>query len=39
MLTVDVLYFHVTRTVFWIMMGLVVALVVPRESGVGDEGS
>lgn len=39
MLTVDVLYFHVTRMVFWIMMGLMVALVVPQESGVGDEGS
>ena len=33
MLTVDVLYFHVTRTVFWITMGLMVTLVVPRELG------
>jgi len=33
MLTVDVLYFHVTRTVFWIMMGLMVAIVAPAGSG------
>jgi O-antigen ligase len=30
MLTVDVLYFHVTRTIFWIVMGIAVVLVIPK---------
>jgi putative inorganic carbon (hco3(-)) transporter len=30
MLTVDVLYFHVTRTIFWIVMGIAVVLFIPK---------
>ena len=36
MLTVDVLYFHVTRTAFWIMMGVMVGMVAPEGSMAND---
>jgi putative inorganic carbon (HCO3(-)) transporter len=39
MLTVDSLTFHVTRTVFWIMAGLAVALCVPARSEADEHGA
>jgi hypothetical protein len=37
MLTVDALYFHVTRTIFWIVMGIAVVLFIPQIQTVDND--